>query len=105
MQKAELNATAMKIAGHAQADVVEAKRKADARKLEMQIRAFGGPPAYNLYTFARHLPDDLRIRYRYAGAGTLWTDSDMDIKDLSAKKLLESLATTDAKPGKIQAGR
>lgn len=98
MQKAEVSATALKISGQASADVIEAKRKADAQKLEMHITAFGGAPAFNLFTFAENLPDDLRIRYRYSGPGTLWTDSDKDLKDLSAKKLLHHLGRQGTPP-------
>jgi regulator of protease activity HflC (stomatin/prohibitin superfamily) len=90
-QEAEVLATALRIEGQAQADVTEALKKADAKKLELLIAAFGGPEAFNLYTFAENLPAELRIRYRYSGAGTLWTDATGGLKDLAAKRLLEYL--------------
>ncbi len=89
--KAEILATALKIGGRAKADVTEAKKKAEAKKLELQISAFGGARAFNLYTFAENLPKDLKIKYRYAGEGTLWTGSEGGLKDLSARKILEYL--------------
>jgi regulator of protease activity HflC (stomatin/prohibitin superfamily) len=90
-QTAEIDATALKIEGQAKADVIEAQKKADATKLQLLISAFGGPAAFNVFTFAENLPKDLKIKYRYAGQGTLWTDASGDLKDLSGKKLLEYL--------------
>ncbi len=99
---AELNALMLRISGQAEADVTEAKRKADATKLKLQIAAFGGARAYNLYTFAEALPKDIDIKYRYAGEGTLWTDSgnsksENQMIELSAKKVLEFLQREAAK--------
>ncbi len=90
-QRAEVLAAALRIQGQAEADVIEAKKKADAKRLELHIAAFGGPNAFNLFTFAEHLPKELNIQYRYAGPGTLWTSPQSDLKDLSGKKLLEYL--------------
>lgn len=96
-QKAEVLATALRIGGQAKADVIEAKKKADAKRLELQIAAFGGPQAFNLFTFANNLPEELSIKYRYAGPGTLWTNPGSDLKDLSGKKLLQYLNKEEKK--------
>ena len=90
-ETAEVDATALKIEGQAKADVIEAQKKADAKRLELLISAFGGPGPFNLYTFAENLPKDLKIKYRYAGAGTLWTDAMGGLNELSGRKLLEYL--------------
>ncbi len=73
--KAEIDARIPKISGQAKADVIKAKKKAEATKLKLQIETFGGPKAFNLFTFAQALPAELKIKYRYAGLGTLWTDN------------------------------
>ena len=96
-QTAEVDATALKIGGQAKADVIEAQKKADAKQLELLISAFGGPGVFNLYTFAENLPKDLKIKYRYAGPGTLWTDAMGNLKDVASKKLLEYLETKEKK--------
>ena len=90
-QTAEVEATALRIEGQAKADVIEAQKKADAKRLELLISAFGGPGPFNLFTFAENLPKDLKIKYRYAGSGTLWTDAMGGLNELSARKLLEYL--------------
>jgi regulator of protease activity HflC (stomatin/prohibitin superfamily) len=90
-QRAILAAEGSKIEGEAKAQVTEWLRRADAQQLDLQIKAFGGAPAFNLYTFAQQLPAEMRIRYRYAGPGTLWTDPGSDLEKASAQKLLEFL--------------
>ena len=89
---AEIEARVVKILGQATADVTEAKNKADAKRFELLISAFGGSEAFNLATFAENLPEDLNIEYRYAGPGTFWTDvpkNEKSLNDLAAKKILE----------------
>ena len=86
----ETKAQTVKILGRADADVIEAKKKAEAKKLELLIEAYGGPDQYNLATFAESLPEDIRIEYRYAGKGTLWTDMKTTLSEMAAKKILES---------------
>ena len=70
----ETKAQTVKILGQADADVIEATKKAEAMKLQLLIQAYGGARQYNLATFAESLPDDIKIEYRYAGPGTLWTE-------------------------------
>ena len=88
-QAAETEAQTIKIIGQADADVVEATKKAEAKRLELLIEAYGGPEAYNLDIFAESLPSDIEIENRYAGAGTLWTEAKSSIADMAAKKILE----------------
>ena len=60
--------------GAADAEVVRLVEGERAKGLQMKVRAFGDPEAYNLWTFASALADDLRINVLHAGPGTLWTD-------------------------------
>ena len=84
----ETKAQTVKILGRADADVIEAMKKAEAKKLELLIEAYGGPDQYNLATFAESLPDDIEIEYRYAGPGTLWTEMKTTLAEMAAKKIL-----------------
>ena len=85
----ETKAQTVKILGRADADVIEAMKKAEAKKLELLIEAYGGPDQYNLATFAESLPEDIQIEYRYAGEGTLWTEMKTTLAEMAAKKILE----------------
>ena len=85
----EVKADARKIEGQAKADVTQAMKKAEAMQKKLLIDAFGGADFYNLSQFAEGLPADLKIRYLSHGPGTLWTNPRMNLKDLSAKKILE----------------
>ena len=85
----ESKAQTVMIIGQADADVIEAKKKAEAKKLELLIEAYGGPDQYNLATFAESLSEDLQIEYRYAGEGTLWTDMKTSLAEMAAKKILK----------------
>ncbi|MDP7288523.1 MAG: SPFH domain-containing protein [Phycisphaerae bacterium] len=92
----EVKAEARIIEGQAKADVTEALKKAEAMEKKLLITAFGGPDNYNLSQFAEGLPDDLKIRYLSHGTGTLWTSPNMNLKDLSAKKILENATNKTA---------
>ncbi len=94
----EIKAQSVKILGQADADVIEALRKAEAKKLELLIEAYGGPDEYNLATFAESLPEDIQIEYRYAGPGTLWTDMKTTLAEMAAKKILEGFSHQESKP-------
>jgi regulator of protease activity HflC (stomatin/prohibitin superfamily) len=85
----EVKAEAKMIEGQAKADVTEATKKAEAMQKKLLIAAFGSADNYNLSQFAEGLPDDLKIRYLTHGVGTLWTNPGMNLKDLSAKKILQ----------------
>ena len=89
-QAAEINAEIIKILGQAEADVIEATKKAEAKRMELLIAAYGGPEQYNLATFAESLPEDISIEFRYAGEGTFWTDIKDSLRDVAAMKLLSA---------------
>ncbi|MBS3761726.1 MAG: hypothetical protein KGZ25_00350 [Planctomycetes bacterium] len=91
-QTAEVKAKAKKIVGQASADVVEAKKKAEAKELQLKIAAFGGPESYNKAQWAELLSDDLTIEYRYSGPGTFWTDAESGFQGLAAKQILREAA-------------
>jgi len=107
---AEIDAEIVKIKGQAQADVIEAQKKAEATRLKLFVDAFGGADIYNMATFAELLLDsDVQIEYRYAGPGTLWTDSGRKgeetrkaLQDLATKKILER-ATSDKTNAPVKA--
>jgi regulator of protease activity HflC (stomatin/prohibitin superfamily) len=84
----EIKAKTVKILGRADADVIEAMKKAEAKKLELLIAAYGGADQYNLATFAESLPEDIQIEYRYAGLGTLWTEMKTTLAEMAARKIL-----------------
>jgi hypothetical protein len=87
-QTAEIKAQITRILGQAGADVIAATKKAEAGGLQLMVEAYGGPEAYNLASFAEGLPADLKIEYRYAGQGTLWTDANLNLQDLAARKIV-----------------
>jgi len=87
-QAAEVNAQATKTGGKADADVIEMTSKAEAELLKLMVNAYGGAENFNLVTFAKALPEDLRVEYHYAGPGTLWTDMQHNLQETAAKKIL-----------------
>jgi regulator of protease activity HflC (stomatin/prohibitin superfamily) len=91
-QVAELNAEGVKIDGKAEADVIEITSRAQAELMQLLVGAYGGADNFNLATFAKSLPDDLRIEYHYAGPGTLWTDVQGGMQETAAKKILSDTA-------------
>jgi len=91
-QTAEIDARIVKTLGQAQADVIEAQKKAEATKLQLLIDAYGGAEQYNLATFAESLPDNIQIEYRYSGEGTFWTNPGADLIEMGARKILQQSA-------------
>lgn len=85
---AEITAKATLIAGKADADVQEMTARSEAQLQTLMVSAYGGAKNYNLATFAKALPPNLQVEYRYAGAGTLWTDIRGDAVDVAARKTL-----------------
>ena len=88
-EAAEINAEIVKTLGQADADVIEAKKKAEATRLQLLIDAYGGAAQYNLATFAESLPKDIEIEYRYAGEGTFWTDAERSLSGMAVRKILQ----------------
>ncbi|MEI8340971.1 MAG: SPFH domain-containing protein [Verrucomicrobiota bacterium] len=75
-QSAAVRAEKTKTLGKAEADVVRLVEGEKAKGYQMKIKAFGDPVAYNLWTFASSLSDEMKINILHTGPGTLWTDLD-----------------------------
>ena len=73
-QIAELEAEAQVLLGKAESSAKQMSEEARAEKFELAVAAFGTGEAYNLWTFATNLPEDIDLKLLYAGEGTLWTD-------------------------------
>jgi regulator of protease activity HflC (stomatin/prohibitin superfamily) len=89
---AEIAAQGVKIDGKADADVLETTAKAEAELMKLLVSAYGGADNFNLATFAKNLPDDLKIEYHYSGPGTMWTDVGNTLQDMAAKKIISDSA-------------
>ncbi len=89
-QTAGVNAEKITTLGTADAEVVRLVEGERAKGQQLKIKAFGDAEAYNLWTFASGLGDDLKINILHAGPGTLWTDLEKaGLADLGAGKALQ----------------
>jgi hypothetical protein len=75
-QSAAVRAEKTTTLGKAEAEVVRLVEGEKAKGYQMKIKAFGDPVAYNLWTFATSLSDEMKINILHTGPGTLWTDLD-----------------------------
>jgi len=73
-QTAGVRAERVTTLGTADAEVVKLVQGAEAKGQQLKVKAFGDAEAYNLWTLAGALSDDLSINILHAGPGTLWTD-------------------------------
>jgi regulator of protease activity HflC (stomatin/prohibitin superfamily) len=73
-QTAEFESQAKLMLGQAENDGKRMIEEAKANKFKLAVEAFGTPTAYNNWTFANGLPDDIDLKLFYAGQGTMWTD-------------------------------
>ncbi|NCA82637.1 MAG: hypothetical protein EOM72_07790 [Opitutae bacterium] len=88
-QTAGVNAERITTLGTADAKVVSLVEGEKAKGLQLKVKAFGDPEAYNLWTLASALGDDLKINILHAGPGTLWTDLEKaGLSDLGAGSVL-----------------
>ena len=71
---AELEAEASVILGKAKAGAKQLEAEAKSELFTLAVSAFGSGSAYNQWTFATGLPDDVQLDTLYAGEGTFWTD-------------------------------
>jgi regulator of protease activity HflC (stomatin/prohibitin superfamily) len=71
-----LEAQAVEILGRAENEGKQLIEEAKAGKFALAVQAFGTPTAYNNWVFATGLPDNVDLKFLYAGEGTLWTDMD-----------------------------
>lgn len=84
-QTAGVRAERITTLGTADAQVVSLVEGEKARGLQLKVKAFGDAEAYNLWTLAATLGDDLKINILHAGPGTLWTDlENAGLSDLGA---------------------
>lgn len=81
--------------GKAQAQVIRLVEGEKALGYQMKIKAFGDPVAYNMWTLANALDDNIKVNILHSGPGTLWTDlQKAGLGDLGGAKLLRG----DKKP-------
>jgi regulator of protease activity HflC (stomatin/prohibitin superfamily) len=73
-KSATIEAQTTRVLGEAKALSVKLAKEAKAERIQLLVKAMGGPESYQRYTFAEGLPADLRLGIFYAGPGTLWTD-------------------------------
>lgn len=73
-ETAELEAQAQLAIGEAENQGKQLMAEAQAGRFKLAVDAFGTASAYNNWTFATGLPDDIELKLMYAGEGTLWTD-------------------------------
>ncbi|MEZ6126420.1 MAG: SPFH domain-containing protein [Planctomycetaceae bacterium] len=71
---AELEAQASVTLGRAKAGARQLEAEAKSELFGLAVGAFGSGQAYNQWTFATGLPDDVHLDLLYAGEGTFWTD-------------------------------
>ncbi len=71
---AELEAQASVTLGRARAGAKQLEAEAKSELFGLAVNAFGSGSAYNQWTFATGLPDDVQLDMLYAGEGTFWTD-------------------------------
>jgi len=87
---AAVNAEKITTLGSADAEVVKLVEGEKAKGQQLKVQAFGDAAAYNLWTFAAGLGDDLKINVLHAGPGTLWTDLEKaGLADLGAGQALQ----------------
>ena len=90
-QTAGVNAERITTLGTADAEVVRLVEGEKAKGQQLKVKAFGDAEAYNLWTFALGLADDLKINVLHAGPGTLWTDLEKaGLSDLGAGQALQA---------------
>ncbi len=74
-ETAAIKAESVQLLGKAENDGKKLIEEAKATRFKLAVEAFGSPEAYNSWMFANTLPDNVDLKFIYAGPGTLWTDS------------------------------
>jgi len=88
-ETAGVNAEKITTLGTADAKVVRLVEGERAKGLQLKVKAFGDAEAYNLWTLASGLDEDLSINILHSGPGTLWTDLEKaGLSDLGASQIL-----------------
>lgn len=89
-ETATLEADAKVLLGEAEAEARKQSEEAKSEKFGLAVNAFGTGQAFNLWTFATGLPEDIDLKLLYAGEGTFWTDlkgfTDVMLGKQAAKK-------------------
>lgn len=89
-QTAAVRAEKTTTLGKAQAQTIRLVEGEKALGYQMKIKAFGDPVAYNLWTLATALDDNIKVNILHSGAGTLWTDlQKAGLGELGGAKLLQ----------------
>ncbi|MCA9062843.1 MAG: band 7 protein [Planctomycetaceae bacterium] len=73
-ETAELEAKAQVTLGEAKAGAKKQEAEAKPELFGLAVASFGSGTAYNHWTFASKLPEDIQLETLYAGEGTFWTD-------------------------------
>lgn len=98
---AELEREATVAMGEAKADALKMLEVAKASKLQLAVSAFGSAAAYNHYSFANGLPEDVKLEMLYAGPGTFWTD----LKGFTEAMMGRQVQSRETGPVKPVSGR
>ncbi len=93
---AAIEAQTTRLLGEAKATSVKLSKEAKAERLQLLVKAMGGPESYQRYTFAEGLPADLRLGIFYAGPGTLWTDLKGFEQTMLGKQVSETQAASSS---------
>lgn len=94
---AELEAEATVTLGKAKAGAKQIEAEAKSELFTLAVSAFGSGSAYNQWTFATGLPDDVQLDMLYAGEGTFWTDLKGFTEVMVGRQAMEQEKTTKAK--------
>jgi hypothetical protein len=92
-ETAQIKAETVKRLGVAAATAKQLVEGEKAKGLQLQATAFGDPEFFSLWTLARDLNPDVKIRILHAGEGTLWTDLERaTMGDLGGARMLRPAA-------------
>lgn len=76
--------------GKAAADVVRLVEGEKAKGYQLKVKSFGDPVAYNMWTLAQSLREDITINILHSGNGTLWTDlQKANMGEIGGAKLIQ----------------
>ncbi|MGA7876986.1 MAG: SPFH domain-containing protein [Desulfoferrobacter sp.] len=76
--------------GRAETEKIRMVEGEKAKGFQLKVKAFGDPMAYNLWTLADGLSDQLGVNILHAGEGTLWTDLEKArLGDLGGAKVMK----------------
>lgn len=96
-QTAELEAEASVTLGKAKAGAKQLEAEAKSELFALAVSAFGSGSAYNQWTFATGLPEDVQLDMLYAGEGTFWTDLKGFTDVMVGRQAMEQQKTTKTK--------